>query len=103
MIDALLKRQEIDALPVQGVTYDVLNDFQGCTTQYNIGANTDCTGINVRDGINLYIIIMSLSGRAMGSKFRKIWIIKVYAPSGNGDGAGTRAFLRKVTALSTDW
>jgi len=38
MLDALLRRQEIDILLVQEVTYHVLNDFQGYTTQYNTGA-----------------------------------------------------------------
>jgi len=38
MLDALLRRQETDMLLVQEVTYHVPNDFQGYTTQYNIGA-----------------------------------------------------------------
>ena len=78
---ALLRRQEIDILPVQEVTYHVLIDFQGYTTQYNIGANRRGTVIVARDRINLENIIMSPSGRAMAAKFRDIWIINVYAPS----------------------
>jgi hypothetical protein len=35
MLDALLKRQEIDIQLVQEVTYHVLNDFQGYTTKYS--------------------------------------------------------------------
>ena len=82
MFDALVRRQEINILLVQEVTYHVLNDFQGYTTQYNIGANRRGTSNVVRDGINLENIIMSPSGRAMADKFREIWIINVYAPSG---------------------
>ena len=82
VLDALLRRQEIDILLVQEVTYDVLNDFQGYTTQYNIGANRRGTAIVAWDGINLENIIMSPSGRAMAATFREIWIIIVYAPSG---------------------
>ena len=81
MLNALLRRQEIDILLVQEVTYHVLNDFQGYTTQYNIGANRRDTVIVMRDGITLENIIMSLSGRVMAAKFREIWIINVYAPS----------------------
>jgi len=82
MLDALLRRQEIDILLVQEFTYQVLNDFQGYTTKYNIGANRRGTAIVARDGINLESIIISPSGRAMAVKFREIWIINVYAPSG---------------------
>ena len=82
MLDALLRRQEIDILLVQEVTYHVLNDFQGYTTQYNIGANRCGTAIVERDGINLENIITSLPGRAMAAKFREVWIINLYAPSG---------------------
>jgi len=53
MLDATLRRQETDILPVQEVTYHVLNEFQGYTTQYNIGANRRGTAIVARDGINL--------------------------------------------------
>jgi len=81
-IDALLRRQEIDIILVQEVTHHVLNDFQGYTTQYNIGPNRRGTAIIERDGINLQNIIMSPSGRFMTAKFREIWIINVYAPSG---------------------
>jgi len=79
MLDALLRRQEIDILLVQQVTYYVLNDFQGYTTQYNIGANRRGTPIVARDGIHLGNIIMSPTGRAMAAKFRARWIINVYA------------------------
>jgi len=82
MVDALLRRQEIDILLVQEVTYNVLNDFQGYTTQYNIGANRRATAIVAKDGINLGNIIMSPSGRAMAAKFREIWIINLYDRSG---------------------
>jgi len=53
MLDALLRRQEIDILLVQKVTYHVLTDFQRYITQYNIGANGKGTAIVARDGINL--------------------------------------------------
>jgi exonuclease III len=82
MLGVLLRRQEIDILLVQEVKYDVLNDFQGYTTQYNIGANRRSTAIVERDGINLENIIMSPSGRARAAKFREIWIINVHTPSG---------------------
>jgi hypothetical protein len=75
MLDATLRRQETDILLVQEVTYHVLNEFQGCTTQYNIGANRRGTAIVARDGINLMNIIMSPPRRAMAVKFREIWII----------------------------
>jgi len=57
MLDALLRRQEIDIILVQEVTYHVLNDFQGYTTKYNIGANRRGTAIMARDGINLENIL----------------------------------------------
>jgi len=82
MLYALFRRQELDILLVQEVTYHVLNDFQGYTIQHDIGANRRGTAIFARDGINLENIIMSPSGRAMAAKFREIWIINVYAPSG---------------------
>ena len=53
MLDAILRRQDTDILLVQEVTYHVLNEFQGYTTQYNIGANRRGTAIVARDGINL--------------------------------------------------
>jgi len=55
MLDALIRRQEIDILLIQEAIYHVLNDFQGYTTQYtsNIGANRRVTAIVARDGINL--------------------------------------------------
>jgi len=81
MLDALFRRQEIDILLVQEVTYQVLNDFQGHTTQYNVGFNRRGTAIIARDGINLENIIVNPSGRAMAAKFRESWIINVYAPS----------------------
>jgi len=61
MLDALLRRQEIDMLLVQEVTYHVLSDFQGYTTKCNIGANRRGTAIVARDLINLENIIMSPS------------------------------------------
>jgi len=64
------------------VTYHVLNDFKGYTTQYNIGANRRGTAIVARDGINLENIIMSPFQSVMAAKFREIWIINVYALSG---------------------
>jgi len=82
MLDAFLRRQEIDILLAQEVTYYVLNDFQRYTTQYNIGANRRGTAIVARDGINLDNTIMSPSGRDMAAKFREIWIINLYALSG---------------------
>jgi len=82
MTDALFRRQEIYILLVQEVTYHVINDFQGYTTQYNIGANRRGTAIVARDGIILENIIMSPSGRAVAAKFREICIINVYARSG---------------------
>ena len=83
MLDALLRRHAIGILLVKEVTYHVLNDVQGYTTQYNIGANRRSTDIVARDGINLENIIMSPSGRAMAAKFRQIRIINVYVPSGS--------------------
>jgi len=53
MLDALLRRQQIDVILVQEVNCHVLNDFQGYTTKYNIGANRSDTAIVARDGINL--------------------------------------------------
>jgi len=53
MLDALLRRQEIDIILVQEVTYHILNDFQAYTIQYNIGTNRRGTAIVERDGINL--------------------------------------------------
>jgi len=82
MLDALFRRQDIDILLVQKVIYYVLNDLQGYTTQYNIGANRRGTAIVARDGFNLENIIMSQSGRVMAATFREIWMINVYAPSG---------------------
>ena len=70
MLDALIRRQQIDILLVQEVTYHVLNDFQGYTTQYNIGTNRRVTAIFAMDGIYLENIIMSPSGRAMAAKLR---------------------------------
>jgi len=67
----------MDILLVQEVSYHILNDFQGYTTQYNTGTNRRGTAIVTRDGINLENIIMSLSGRAMAAKLREIWIINV--------------------------
>ena len=84
MLDALLRCQEINILQVQEVTYQVLNDFQGYTAQYNIGANRRGTAIVAKDGTNLENIIMSPSGRAVTAKFREGWIINLYAPSGTG-------------------
>ena len=82
MLDAFLRRQEIDILLVQEVTYHVLNDFQGYTTQYNIGANRWGTAIVARDEIHLENVTMIPTGRAMAAKFREVWVINVYAPSG---------------------
>ena len=82
MLDALLRRQDIDILLVEEVNYHVLNDLQGYTTQYNIGANRSATANVARDGINQENIIMSSPGRTMATKFREIWIINVYATSG---------------------
>ena len=65
---------------MQTVTYHVLSDFQGYTTQYNIGANRRGTAIVARDGINPENIILIPSGRAMAAKFREIWVINLYAP-----------------------
>ena len=81
MLDALLRRRDIDILLVKEVTCHILNDFQGYTTQYNIGSNRRGTAIVVRDGINLENIILSPSVRAMAARFREIWIINVYASS----------------------
>jgi len=53
MFEALLRRQGTDILLVQDVTFHVLDDVQGYTTQYNIGANRRGTVIVARDGINL--------------------------------------------------
>ena len=46
------------------------------------GANRRSTAIIARGGINLENIIMSPTGRAMAAKFREIWLINVYTPSG---------------------
>ena len=81
MLDALLRRPETDILLVQGFTHHVLNNFQGYTTKYNLGANRRGTAIVAKDGINLENIIMNPSGHAMAAKLRDIWIINVYAPS----------------------
>jgi len=77
MHDAFLRRQEIDILLVQEVTHHVLNDFQGYTTQCNIGANRRGSAIVARDGINLQHVIMIHSGCAMEAKFREVWVIDV--------------------------
>jgi len=82
MLDVLLRRQEIDILPVQEFTYHVHDDFQGYTTQYNISANRMGAAIVARDVINLGNVIIGPSGRAMTAKFREIWIINVYTPFG---------------------
>jgi exonuclease III len=52
MVDALLSHQETDILLIQEVTYNVFNDFQGYTTQYNIGANRKDTYLHCREGWN---------------------------------------------------
>jgi len=93
MLDALLRRQEIDILLVKEVTYHVLNDFQGYTTKYNIGASRRDTAFVARDGINLENIIMSPSGRAMAAKLREIWMITVYAPFGTAMKQERERFL----------
>ena len=82
MLDAFLRRQEIDILLVQEVTHHVLNDVRGYTMQYNIGLNRPATAIVARDGIYLENIIMIHSARATAAKFREMWVINVYAPSG---------------------
>jgi len=60
MLDALFRRNDKYILLVQEATYYVLNNFQGYTTQYNIGANRRGTAIVARLGVNLENIIMSL-------------------------------------------
>jgi exonuclease III len=72
MLDALFRPNDKYILLVQEATYYVLNDFQGYTTKYNIGANRRGTAIVVRLGVNLENIIMSLSGRAVAAKFRDL-------------------------------
>ena len=77
ILDALLRRQEIDIVLVQEVTYHVLKDFQGYTSNYNIGANRRVTALVARDRINLENIIMSPSGRVVAAKLREICIINM--------------------------
>ena len=74
MHDAFLSRQEIDILLVQEVTHHVLSDFQGYTTQCNVGANRRVTAIVARDGINLQHVIMIHSGCTMAANFREVWV-----------------------------
>ena len=82
MLDAFLRRKEIDILLVKEVTYHALSVFQGYITQYNIGANRRGTTIIARHRLSLEKNTMGPSGRAMAAKFLEVWVINVYAPSG---------------------
>ena len=102
MLEAILRRQEIYILLVHEVTYHVLDDLQGYTTQYNIGANTRVTAIVARDGINLENI-MSRSGGAIAAKVREVWIINVYAQTGTAmKQEGERFLNSELPYLVTD-
>ena len=75
-----MRLQEIDILLVQEVTKPVLHNIYGYNTHYNIG--TTMRGIATRDSVSLENVTMLPSGRAIVAKFREIWIINLYAPSG---------------------
>jgi len=82
MLPEFLRLQEIDILLVQEVTKPVLHNIYGYNTHYNIGATMRGTAIITRDSISLKNVTMLPSGRAIAAKFREIWIINVYTPSG---------------------
>jgi len=82
MLAEFIRFQEIDILLVQEVTKPVLHNIHGYNTHYNIGATMRVTAIIARDNISLENVSMLPSGRAIAAKFREIWIINIYVPSG---------------------
>ena len=82
MLAEFIRLQEIDILLVQEVTKPVLRNMHAYNTHYNIEATMRDTAILTRDSISLENVTILSSGRAIAAKFREIWIINIYAPSG---------------------
>jgi exonuclease III len=82
MLAEFLRTWEIDILLAQEVTQPVLHKITGYITQYNIGTSRRGMAIVARDGINLANVIRLPSGRAIAARFRDLWLINIYAPTG---------------------
>jgi len=82
MLREFIRVHEIDILLVQEVTQMILQDFLGYDTHYNIGTSRRGTAIVAREGIRLENIIRLPTSRAIGARFRDIWIMNIYAPPG---------------------
>jgi exonuclease III len=103
MFAKILRTWEIDILLAQEITETVLHEITGYTAQYNIGTFRRGTAIVARDGINLANVIRLPSGRAIAAKFRDLWLINVYAPSGTARRQERETFYaNELPLLLTD-
>ena len=81
MLENFLRAWDIDILLVQEVTKQVLREFRGYSTLYNIGTNGRGTAIIAREGTTLENLTRIPPGRAIAANFKDCWIINFYAPS----------------------
>ena len=98
ILEAFLRFQEIDSMLLQEVTQHVLHDLRGCTTHYNIAASMRSTATIARGEINLENVTRIPSGHAIAAKFRELWLINIYAPSGTAQKQERERFYNSVLA-----
>ena len=82
MLEDFLRRQEIAILFLQEVAHSSIDTLRSYKTYTNVGTTDRGTAMVTRNEITITNITRLPSGLGIAAKYRGIWLIKVYAPSG---------------------
>ena len=77
-----LRRQEIDIVFLQEIAHRTLHELRNYKTYTNVGTTMRGTALVTREEIIITDITKLPSGRGIATEFRGMWIINIYAPSG---------------------
>jgi exonuclease III len=92
MLADFLRKQEIDIIILQEVTYNDFDFIRVYIAYTKVGLNKCGTAILTREAIQLNNITKLHLGRGMAACYRGVWIVNIYAPSGSSNRQETETF-----------